>query len=54
VGFGAAGSIAALAFALTAFTTEATATNNPESERANDRLHTAWRAAMLQPPETLA
>jgi uncharacterized membrane protein YdfJ with MMPL/SSD domain len=37
-----AGSIAALAFVLTGFTTEATGTNNPESERASDRLLTAF------------
>ena len=35
-------SIAALAFALTGFTTEATATNNPQSERASDRLVAAF------------
>ena len=37
-----AGSIAALAFALTGFTTEATATNNPESEQADHRLRAAF------------
>ena len=37
-----AGSIAALAFALTGFTTTATATNNPESERAHHRLLAAF------------
>jgi len=37
-----AGSVAALAFALIGFTTEATGTNSPESERANDRLDTAF------------
>ena len=37
-----AGSIVALAFVLTGFTTEATGTNNPESERASDRLLTAF------------
>ena len=36
------GSIVALMFALTGFTTEATATNNPESERADERLTTAF------------
>ena len=36
------GSIAALAFALTGFTTEATATNAPQSERAHDRLVAAF------------
>ncbi len=35
-------SIAALAFALTGFTTEATATNSPQSERASDRLVAAF------------
>jgi putative drug exporter of the RND superfamily len=39
------GSIAALAFALTGFTSEATATNKPESERADVRLQEAF------PPE---
>jgi uncharacterized membrane protein YdfJ with MMPL/SSD domain len=37
-----AGSIAALVLVLTGFTTEATGTNNPESERAADRLLTAF------------
>src|SRR4029453_16346027 len=36
------GSIAALMFALTGFTTEATATNNPESERADERVTAAF------------
>jgi uncharacterized membrane protein YdfJ with MMPL/SSD domain len=36
------GSIAALAFVLTGFTTEATGTNNPESERADERLLAAF------------
>jgi RND superfamily putative drug exporter len=35
-------SVAALAFALTGFTTDATATNNPQSERADDRLNAAF------------
>ena len=36
------GSIAALMFVLTGFTTESSGTNNPESERANNRLQTAF------------
>ena len=36
------GSIAALAFILTGFTTQATGTNNPESERAEDRVLAAF------------
>ena len=36
------GSIAALMFVLTGFTTEATGTNNPESERAEERLFAAF------------
>src|SRR4029453_8714279 len=36
------GSIAALAFVLTGFTTESAGTNNPESERADDRLVAAF------------
>src|SRR4029450_3534381 len=36
------GSIAALMFALTGFTTEAAATNNPESERADERVTAAF------------
>jgi RND superfamily putative drug exporter len=36
------GSIAALMFVLTGFTTEASGTNNPESERASNRLETAF------------
>jgi RND superfamily putative drug exporter len=36
------GSIAALALVLTGFTTEATATNNPQSQRAEDRLLAAF------------
>ena len=36
------GSVAALAFVLTGFTTEATGTNNPESERAEERLFAAF------------
>ena len=37
-----AGSIAALAFVLTGFTTEAAATNNPQSERADARMFAAF------------
>src|SRR5262245_29348395 len=36
------GAIAALVFVLTGFTTEAAPTNNPQSERANDRLIAAF------------
>ncbi len=36
------GSIAALMFVLTGFTTQSSSTNNPESERANNRLQTAF------------
>ena len=36
------GSIAALMFMLTGFTTEATASNNPESERADERMTAAF------------
>src|SRR5262245_32008751 len=36
------GAIAALVLVLTGFTTEAAATNNPQSERANDRLIAAF------------
>lgn len=37
-----AGSVAALVLVLTGFTTEATGTNNPQSERAGDRLSAAF------------
>ena len=37
-----AGSVAALALVLTGFTTDATVTNNPESERADERLLAAF------------
>jgi hypothetical protein len=36
------GSFAALAFALTGFTTQSSPTNNPQSERAHDRLVAAF------------
>ncbi len=36
------GSIAALMFMLTGFTTEATASNSPESERADERMTAAF------------
>jgi RND superfamily putative drug exporter len=42
-GAAVSGAIAALLLVLTGFTTEAAATNNPQSERANDRLIAAFR-----------